>query len=49
VPRSAGNPDVTIELVEGADHALMQPDRDGYLDFAPGYVTTMGEWLSKRR
>ncbi len=49
VSRLAGNPDVTIELFEGADHTLMQPDRDGYLDYAPGYITSMGEWLSKRR
>ncbi len=40
---------MTVVLFEGADHTLMQPDREGYLDFAPGYLTTMGEWLSKRR
>jgi hypothetical protein len=49
VPRLAGDPGVTVEIFEGADHALMQPDREGYLDYAPGYPTTMGAWLSKRR
>ena len=49
VPEAAGNPDVTVMLFEGADHVLVQPDREGYLDYAPGYLTTMGEWLSKQR
>ncbi|MGH9389132.1 MAG: alpha/beta hydrolase family protein, partial [Vicinamibacteria bacterium] len=38
-----------VVLFEGADHALAQPDREGYLDYAPGFLATMGEWLSKRR
>jgi pimeloyl-ACP methyl ester carboxylesterase len=48
VPRAAGNSDVTVELFDGADHTLMLPDDDGYLDFAPGFLTTMGEWLAAR-
>ncbi len=49
VPELAGNPDVAVVLFEGADHSLMQPDLEGYLAYAPGYLTTMGEWLSKHR
>jgi glucose/arabinose dehydrogenase len=49
LPETTGNPDVTVVLFEGADHTLMQPDRDGYLDFAPGLLSTLGEWLSARR
>ena len=49
VPRLAGNPDVTVEIFAGADHSLQQPDREGYLDFAPGVLSTMGDWLSKHR
>jgi hypothetical protein len=49
VPRSAGNPDVSAVLFEGADHAILEPDPEGYLGFAPGFLTTMGEWVSKRR
>ncbi len=43
-----GNPDVTVKLFEGADHTIRQRDSDGRLDFAPGYLTTMGEWLTAR-
>jgi pimeloyl-ACP methyl ester carboxylesterase len=46
---TTSNPDVTVVLFEGADHTLLQPDRDGYLDFAPGLLTTVGEWPSKHR
>jgi hypothetical protein len=49
VPQAAGNPDVTVKRFEGADHVIMTPDSDGYLDFAPGYLTTMGDWLAERR
>ncbi len=44
-----GNDDVTVVLFESADHTLLQPDSDGYLDFAPGFLTTLGEWLSAHR
>jgi len=43
-----GNPDVTVKLFEGADHTIRQRDADGELDFAPGYLATMGEWLAAR-
>ena len=49
VPRAAGNSDVTVTLFNGADHTLMLPDDEGYLDFAPGFLTTMGEWLAEHR
>ena len=49
VPRAAGNSDVTVKLSDDADHTLMLPDDEGYLDFAPGFLTTMGEWLAERR
>jgi pimeloyl-ACP methyl ester carboxylesterase len=49
IPRIAGNPDVTVILFEGADHGIAQPDSEGYMAFAPGYITTMGEWLSAHR
>jgi pimeloyl-ACP methyl ester carboxylesterase len=49
VSRAAGNSDVTVRLSDGADHTLMLPDNEGYLDFAPGFLTTMGEWLAERR
>jgi len=42
----AGNRDVTVKLFEGADHTIRQRDADGQLDFAPGYLTTMGDWLA---
>ena len=46
---AAGNPDVTVKLLDGADHKLMQPDSDGYLEYAPGYLMTMGEGLAQHR
>ncbi len=49
IPRSAGNPEVTVKLFEGADHGIAQPDSEGYRDFAPGFLTMMGEWLAERR
>ena len=49
VPRAAGNSDVTVKLFEGADHTLMQPNYEGYIEFAPGFLTTMGEWVEKHR
>ena len=49
IPRAAGNFDVTVTLFEGAGHILMQPDNEGYLNFAPDFLTTMSEWLSEHR
>jgi pimeloyl-ACP methyl ester carboxylesterase len=43
------NSDVTVIIFEGADHGIMQPDGEGYLDFAPDFLTTMGEWLAEHR
>lgn len=49
IPRLNGNPDLTVVVFEGADHAILQLDSDGYLEIAPGYLTTMGDWLSEGR
>jgi hypothetical protein len=49
IPRINGNPDVTVVVIEGANHGAMQPDSDGYLEFAPGFLATMGEWLAEHR
>ena len=48
IPRINGNPDVTVKVFEGADHGIVQPDSEGYLNFAPGFLTTMGEWVAAR-
>jgi hypothetical protein len=47
--RINGNSDVTVIVFEGADHGIMQLDSEGYLDFAPDFLTTMGEWLAEHR
>ncbi|MBW2540979.1 MAG: alpha/beta hydrolase [Deltaproteobacteria bacterium] len=49
IPQLNGNTDVTVVVFEGANHGILQLDGDGYLGFAPGFLTTMGEWLSKHR
>jgi pimeloyl-ACP methyl ester carboxylesterase len=49
IPKINGNSDVTVIVFEGADHGIRQRDNDGYLDFAPGFLATMGEWLAERR
>jgi pimeloyl-ACP methyl ester carboxylesterase len=49
IPLANGNRDVTVRVFEGAGHGIMKPNSDGYLEFAPGYITTMGEWLAARR
>jgi hypothetical protein len=46
---AAGNRDVTVKVSEGADHGIMIPDSGGYLEFATGYLTTMGEWFATHR
>lgn len=48
IPRAAGNSNVTVKLFDGAGHTLMLPGDDGYLDFAPGFLATMGEWVAAR-
>jgi pimeloyl-ACP methyl ester carboxylesterase len=49
IPALNGNPDVTVVVFEGADHGIRQRDDNGHLDLAPGYLATMGEWLSEHR
>jgi pimeloyl-ACP methyl ester carboxylesterase len=49
IPRLNGNSDVTVKLFEGADHGIGKFDSEGYADFAPGYLMTMGDWLAARR
>ncbi len=48
IPLANGNRDVTVKVFEGAGHGIMLPDTEGYLEFAPGYITLMGEWLAER-
>jgi pimeloyl-ACP methyl ester carboxylesterase len=49
IPQINGNSDVTVIVFEGAGHGIMQSDRDGYFEFASGFLTTMGEWLAAHR
>jgi hypothetical protein len=49
IPLANGNPDVTVKVYEGADHSVLVPDSEGFLEFAPGYVTTIAEWLAAHR
>jgi len=49
IPLANGNRDVTVQVYHGANHSLLVPDSEGYLEFAPGYVTTIGEWLAAHR
>jgi pimeloyl-ACP methyl ester carboxylesterase len=49
IPQLNGNSDATVIVFEGANHGILQPDDDGYLDFAPGFLSTMGEWLADHR
>jgi pimeloyl-ACP methyl ester carboxylesterase len=49
IPQLNGNPDVTVVIFEGADHGIRQRNAEGHLEFAPGYLTTMGEWLAAHR
>jgi pimeloyl-ACP methyl ester carboxylesterase len=49
IPLANGNQDVTVEVFEGANHSIMLPDSEGYLEFAPGFLATMGEWLAAHR
>ena len=49
IPLANGNRDVTVKVFEGADHSILLPDTEGYLEFDPGYITLMGEWLAAHR
>ncbi len=49
IPLANGNRDVTVKVFEGADHSILLPDTEGYLEFDPGYITLMGEWLTAHR
>ncbi len=49
ISRINGNPDVTVKVFEGADHSITTRDGEGFLEFAPGYLTMMGEWLAEHR
>jgi dipeptidyl aminopeptidase/acylaminoacyl peptidase len=48
--RRAGNRDVTLRIFPGADHTFrLHPGPSGWPDTAPGYISTLTDWLSKRR
>jgi pimeloyl-ACP methyl ester carboxylesterase len=49
IPLANGNRDVTVKVFEGADHSITTRDSEGYLEFAPGYLTMLGEWLAEHR
>jgi len=49
IPRINENPDVTVKLFRDADHSIRQPNEEGRLAFAPGFLATMGEWLAEHR
>jgi alpha-beta hydrolase superfamily lysophospholipase len=47
--RTAGNTDVTVRLYPGADHTFrLPPASSGWPITAPGYVTDLLDWLSRR-
>jgi pimeloyl-ACP methyl ester carboxylesterase len=48
--RRAGNHDVTVRIFPGADHTFrLPPGPSGWPDTAPGYISTLVDWLSRRR
>jgi len=48
--RRAGNRDVTVRIFPGADHTFrLQPGPGGWPVTAPGYVSTLLDWLALRR
>jgi|GEM_PF-523945 len=47
--RGAGNGDVTVRIFPGADHTFrLPPGPSGWPDTAPGYVSTLLDWLARR-
>ena len=47
--RGAGNTKVTARIFPGADHTLrLPPGPSGWPDTAPGYMTTLLDWVMKR-
>jgi alpha-beta hydrolase superfamily lysophospholipase len=47
--RAAGNPDVTVRILPGADHTFrLPPGPSGWPVTAPGYVAGLLEWLARR-
>ncbi len=47
--RSAGNTDVTVRIHPGADHTFrLQSGPSGWPVTAPGYVSSLLDWLAKR-
>ena len=48
--RGTGNRDVTVRLFPGADHTFrLPPGPSGWPVTAPGYVSTLLDWLARRR
>src|SRR5688500_2445273 len=47
--RTAGNTDVTVRLYPGADHTFrLPPASSGWPITAPGYISDLLDWLSRR-
>ena len=47
--RKAGNKDVTVRIFPGADHAFrLKPGPSGWPDTAPGYISSLLDWLALR-
>jgi alpha-beta hydrolase superfamily lysophospholipase len=47
--RRSGNHDVTVRIFPGADHTFrLPPGPSGWPDTAPGYVSTLVDWISRR-
>lgn len=47
--RRSGNNDVTVRILPGADHTFrLPPGPSGWPDTAPGYVSTLVDWISRR-
>ena len=47
--RRSGNNDVTVRIFPGADHTFrLPPGPSGWPDTAPGYVSTLVDWISRR-
>ena len=47
--RHTGNRDVTVRIFPGADHTFrLKPGPSGWPNTAPGYVSSLLEWLARR-
>ena len=47
--RRAGNHHVTVRIFPGADHTFrLRPGPSGWPDTAPGYISTLTDWVARR-